>query len=155
MPIFMYLPAIDNIGIQPPADAGRGAPSVPVGEVVMTKDSDVMDPGEDNGLVTNWMGGDGLSPGELQEFNYTKRNDATTPAVDAFTFTDYKPTESLSTDGAPGEDVMCQNNLRIGDDFSFTDYKPTESLKADDNWLAEDHQSNPNETVVQGVDLLV
>ena len=36
---------------------------------------------------------------------------------------------------APGEDVMCQNNLKIGDDFIIIDYKPTESVKADDNFL--------------------
>jgi hypothetical protein len=75
---------------------------------------------------------------------------------DSFIIIDYKPTESVKAgggrpgDGAPGEDVMCQNNLRIGDDFIIVDYKPT--VEADDNsffidWLAEDHQSNPNETV--------
>ena len=54
------------------------------------------------------------------------------------------PLESDYSGAAPGEDVMCQNNLKIGDDFIIIDYKPTESLKADDNflvidWLAEDH----------------
>ena len=59
-------------------------------------------------------------------------------ADDTFNFTDYKPTESLSTDGAPGEDVMCQNNLRIGDDFIIDD----------------GGQSNPNETVLPMESLL-
>ena len=54
------------------------------------------------------------------------------------------PLKSDYSGAAPGEDVMCQNNLKIGDDFIIIDYKPTESLKADDNflvidWLAEDH----------------
>ena len=59
-------------------------------------------------------------------------------ADDTFKFTDYKPTESLSTDGAPGEDVMCQNNLWIGDDFIIDD----------------GGQSNPNETVLPMESLL-
>ena len=71
----------------------------------------------------------------------------------SFVFTDYKPTESLSTDGTPGEDVMCQNNLWIGDDFIIDDGDNNSIIIV--NSLAEDHQSNPNETVVQGVDLLV
>ena len=56
----------------------------------------------------------------------------------SFVFTDYKPTESLGTDGAPGEDVMCQNNLWIGDDFIIDD----------------GGQSNPNETVLPMESLL-
>ena len=49
-----------------------------------------------------------------------------------------------TTEPTAGEDVMCQNNLKTGDDFIIIDFKPTESLKADDNflvidWLAEDH----------------
>ena len=48
---------------------------------------------------------------------------------------------------------MCQNNLRIGDDFIIDDGDNNSIIIV--NSLAEDHQSNPNETVVQGFDLLV
>ena len=61
-------------------------------------------------------------PGE-----YAQRFDGDDKGGDTFDFQPQLTTEPT----APGEDVMCQNNLRIGDSFSFTDYKPTESLAVD------------------------
>ncbi len=69
---------------------------------------------------------------------------------------DFQP--QLTTEPtAPGEDVMCQNNLRTGDDFIIVDYKPTESLKADDNFLVDPPDpsvdpNNPNVDLTPGPD---
>ena len=69
---------------------------------------------------------------------------------------DFQP--QLTTEPtAPGEDVMCQNNLRTGDDFIIVDYKPTESLKADDNFLVDPSDpsvdpNNPNVDLTPGPD---
>ena len=60
---------------------------------------------------------------EIKDFSFGVEN----PTSDTL---DFKLTTEPT---APGEDVMCQNNLRTGDDFIIVDYKPTESLAVDPN----------------------
>jgi prepilin-type processing-associated H-X9-DG protein len=111
----------------------------------------------DGGFVINWLpdSDDGgiiidYTPGpddDLENYDwpgeYAQRFDGVDKGGDTFDFQPQLTTEPT----APGEDVMGQNNLRIGDSFNFTDYKPTESLKADDNFIIIDFK--PTESLVE------